>query len=308
MPGCQGALCVAGGALWLTVGMNPLDPRITPARPDLAARHLEGKVKADRFVEGVLREVVAPQVPVRREPCPDAMLGTEALKGERVMVYETSAEGWSWGQLLRDGYVGWMASEALREPGPAATHKVSAVRTLVFPGPSIKTPPIEALSLMCELVIPRIEAPFAITAGNGFVPLCHLAGADHAERDFVSVAERFVGVPYLWGGKTSLGLDCSALVQVSMQCTGHPCPRDSDMQQESLGLPFKHAADFSDLVRGDLLFWEGHVAIARDNATLIHANAFHMAVTIEPIVEAVARIRNTGCELIGVRRIQNVIQ
>ncbi len=133
--------------------MNAFDPRITPARPDLAARHLEGKIKADRFVDGKLREVVVAQASVRHEPSPDAMLDTEALKGERVMVYETTEEGWSWGQLFGDGYVGWLPSEALREPGAEATHKVTALRTLVFPGPSIRMPPIEMLSLGCRLSI-----------------------------------------------------------------------------------------------------------------------------------------------------------
>jgi hypothetical protein len=288
--------------------MRTDDPRITPARPDLAAKHLEGKVKADRFVEGILREVVVPQAPMRSEPQPDAMLGTEALKGERVIVYEATEEGWSWGQLLSDCYVGWLPSEALGNPGEEVTHSVSAIRTFVFPGPSIKLPPIEALSLGSLLAIARVEPPFAVTAANGFVPLRHLMGPEELERDFVAVAERFLGVPYLWGGRTSLGLDCSALVQLAVTASGWPCPRDSDLQEQFLGLPFEPAADFSNLTRGDFLFWKDHVAIARDNATLIHANAFHMAVAIEPIVEAIARIRDAGSELLSVRRIENIIQ
>ncbi len=140
------------------------------------------------------------------------------------------------------------------------------------------------------------------------MPLRHVADAGHVERDFVSVAERFVGVPYLWGGKSSLGLDCSALVQVSMHSAGKPCPRDSDMQEASLGQPFTPTADFSNLMRGDFLFWKDHVAIARDDTTLIHANAFHMAVVIEAISEAVARIRSAGSELVSVRRIDGILQ
>ncbi len=288
--------------------MNPLDPRITPARPDLAAKHLEGQVEADRFVEGEVRDVIAAQAPVRREPQPDAMLDTEALKGERVIVYETTEEGWSWGQLLADGHVGWLPSDALGKAADEATHQVSAIRTFVFPGRSIKLAPIESLSLGSRLLIVRTEPPFAVTATNGFVPLRHLSEAGERERDFVAVAERFVGVPYLWGGKTSLGLDCSALVQVALTAAGDPCPRDSDMQEAFLGLPFKPESDFSNLKRGDFLFWKDHVAIARDNTTLIHANAHHMAVAIEPIAEAVARIRAAGSELVSVRRIRNIIQ
>jgi hypothetical protein len=279
-----------------------LDPRLTPARADLAARHLEGKVGAARFVDGEPREVAEPQAPVRRAPSPEAPLDTEALKGERVCVYEASDEGWAWGQLETDGYVGWLPASALRPPGPAHTHRVAALRTLVFPGPSIKLPPLEALPLGSRLAVTRIEAPFAVTASGGFVPARHLAPIEARESDFVAVAERFLGAPYLWGGKTSLGLDCSGLVQVALAACGVVCPRDSDMQENALGQPIA-SADLSGLRRGDLLFWKGHVAIVRDPTTLLHANAFHMAVAIEPFDEAIARIRSAGSELTSVRRL-----
>lgn len=284
------------------------DPRITPARPDLAASYLKGTVEAARFVEGKLHEVAAPQAPMRCEPRLDALLDTEALKGERIMVYDANEEGWSWGQLVNDGHVGWMPTEALRPAGAAQTYTVSALRTFVFPGPSIKLTPVETLSFGCKLRIARIQMEFAVTADNGFVPLPHLGGAAYRERDFVAVAERFVGTPYLWGGKTSLGLDCSALVQLALTSAGVPCLRDSDLQENKLGSPIEPNSDFSNLKRGDLLFWEGHVAVACDNATLIHANAFHMAVAIEPVAEAVARIRAGGSEVTSIRRIEGIIQ
>jgi hypothetical protein len=280
------------------------DPRTTPARSDLAAKYLEGRVQAARFVEGTLREVLVPQAPLRGEARPDASLCTEALKGELVTVYETTDEGWSWGQLQSDNYVGWLPTEALGEVGERATHKVAVARTLVFPGPSIKIAPIESLSFGCRLVIARIEPPFAITVTNGFVPLPHVVDVSCSEADFVAVAELFLGVPYLWGGKTSVGLDCSALVQLSLGACGVSCPRDSDLQEQMLGSPIK--PDLLDLERGDLVFWPGHVAIVRDGTTLIHANAHHMAVAIEPIAEAVARIRATGCEISSVRRLQGL--
>ncbi len=283
--------------------MSALDPRLTPARADLAAKHLEGKVAAARFVEGELREVAEPQAPLRRAPSPDAALDTEALKGERVIVYETTDEGWAWGQLETDGYVGWLPANALGSAGPAPTHKVAALRTLVFPGPSIKLPPVEALPLGCRLAVARIEAPFVVTASGGFIPTRHVAPLDTMESDFVAVAERFVGAPYLWGGKTGLGLDCSGLVQVALTACGIPCPRDSDMQEKALGAPLA-PTDLSTLRRGDVLFWKGHVAIVRDHATLVHANAFHMAVAIEPIMEAIARIRAAGSEVTSVRRLK----
>jgi len=279
---------------------NAFDPRVTPARPDLAAAHLEGQVEAARFVAGITREVRDESAPLRREPAPDAPLDTEALKGERVTVYETTDEGWCWGQLERDGYVGWLPANALMAPGPSPTHVVAALRTLAFPGPSIKLPPVAAYSLGCRLAVMRTEGPLAVTA-SGFVPARHLAPIDATEPDFVAVAERFVGVPYLWGGKTSFGIDCSGLVQVALGAAGMQCPRDSDMQQRALGVPA--ATEIGALRRGDLLFWTGHVAIVRDGATLLHANAFHMAVAVEPTAEAVARIAADGAAISTVKRL-----
>jgi cell wall-associated NlpC family hydrolase len=280
-----------------------LDPRLTPWRADLAAKDLEGKVKAARFVEGRRMEVMAPQAPLRREPRPDALLGTEALKGERVTVYDADAEGWSWGQLAADRYVGWLPSAALAPPGPAPTHKVMALRTIVFPGPSIKLPPHETLPLGAALNIVRIEERMAVTPSGAYVPAAHLVRIGDKETDFVAVAERFVGTPYLWGGKTALGLDCSGLVQIALSACGLSCPRDSDMQESALGALVDHQASSFQFARGDLIFWSGHVAIARDRESLVHANAFQMAVVIEPIAETIGRIRGMESEITSVRRV-----
>ena len=279
------------------------DSRLTPARADLAAKDLEGKVEAARFVEGRAFEVIDPHTAVRAAPAPDAPLLTEALKGERVTVYDLNAEGWAWGQLAADSYVGWLSTNALAPVGAPATHKVSALRTFGFPGPSIKLPPLEALPLGARLAIARVEDRLAVTRSGAYVPLPHLAPLDFIEPDFVAVAERFLGVPYLWGGKTALGIDCSGLVQVALTAAGHVCPRDSDMQEGALGAPVADAERELRLRRGDLVFWKGHVAIVRDPGTLIHANAFHMAVALEPFAEAVARIRAAGSEVTSVRRI-----
>jgi cell wall-associated NlpC family hydrolase len=281
------------------------DPRTTPARPDLAAHFLKGQVVAARFVEGTELEVRDGLAPVRREPAPDAPLDTEALRGERVTVYEENGEGWYWGQLRSDSYVGWLPANALRTPGPPPTHRVAALRTLVFPGRSIKAPPIEGLSLGCWVAAvsqPGEAAGDLTKLESGFyVPSRHLAPIETTESDFVAVAERFVGVPYLWGGKSSLGLDCSGLVQVALTASGVACPRDSDMQEEALGTVL--STNLVGLRRGDLLFWRGHVAIARDASSLVHANAFHMAVAIEPVAEAVRRIADAGSVVTGVKRI-----
>ena len=194
-----------------------------------------------------------------------------------------------------------MPTSALRDLGKSPTHRVAVPRTLVFPGPSIRLPPLEGLSFGCKLAITRIDGPLAVTDTNGFVPACHLKPLDTSEPDFVAVAETFVGVPYLWGGKTSLGLDCSGLVQIALMTSGTACPRDSDMQERALGA----GVPLSDLQRGDLVFWEGHVAIAHDATTLVHANAFHMAVAFEPVAEAIERIAAAGSEVTSVRRINS---
>jgi len=283
--------------------MRAFDPRVTPARADLAAKYLEGTVQAARYVAGSVCDVIEPQAPLRQEPRPDAPLDTEALKGERVTVYETNAEGWAWGQLATDNYVGWLPANALAPSGAAPTHKVTALRTFAFPGPSIKLPPLEALPFGARVAITRAQERLAVTRTGGYIPAAHLAPIDENESDFVAVAERFLGVPYLWGGKTALGLDCSGLVQIALAACGISCPRDSDMQEQALGTPVATAEEFFAFKRGDLVFWKDHVAIVRDRGSLLHANAFHMAVAIEPAAEAIARIRGASSDVTSVRRI-----
>ncbi|HZL39619.1 MAG TPA: NlpC/P60 family protein [Pseudolabrys sp.] len=279
--------------------MVALDPRINPFRPELAAKHLQGQVEAKRFVEGVRHEVAEPIVGLRRTPSHEARLDTQALFGERVIVYETTDEGWAWAQLEADGYVGWLSAGALGKTGKAPTHKVSVPRTLGFPGPDIKLPPAVALPMGAQLAITKLDERFGVTTNGWHLPLAHLAPLKARQPDFVAVAEEFLHAPYLWGGKTSLGIDCSGLVQAALQASGHACPRDSDMQEMALG----KLSSLGELRCGDLVFWKGHVAIASDGETLLHANAHAMAVAIEPVTDAVARIKAAGSEVTSVKRI-----
>jgi cell wall-associated NlpC family hydrolase len=282
--------------------MDKHDPRLTPARPDVAAKYLEGKVKAARYVAGEEFEIADGITSVRRDPFSGAILDTQALKGERVTIYDRNDEGWAWGQLDGDGYVGWLSDLALYPPGPAPTHKVTALRTFLFAGPSIKISPMDTLPLGARIAVVKVTDAFAVTNAGQYIPKQHVAEVDAFETDFVAVAERFVGTPYLWGGKSSLGIDCSGLVQIALTAAGTGCPRDSDMQESGLGRSLSEA-EVRHLKRGDLIFWKGHVAIVRDAGTIVHANAHHMATAIEDTKGAIARIKAAGSDVTSIKRL-----
>lgn len=267
-----------------------VDRRLHAVRPDLADESLRGSVEAARFTPGILRRIVEPSVPLRRSPSPEVSYDTEALMGEAIRVFEVDQEGWAWGQLGGDGYVGYLPAAALGDPHPEPRLKVGVPRTFLYPGPSLKLPVMGHLSLGAAVAVEAVEGDYARLCTGGYVFAGHLKPLEVQEQDFVTVAERFLHTPYLWGGKTSLGLDCSGLVQVSLAAAGIAAPRDSDMQEAGLGEPVAIGDDLAGLRRGDLLFWKGHVGIMLDEARLIHANGFHMMTAVEPVREARDRI------------------
>jgi len=262
------------------------DPRLTLARADLASTGLEGIVPAASYVEPKTRQLTAPSAAIRRERRGDAEQMDQLLFGELFDVLEETG-GWAFGQARRDGYVGFVEASAL---GGAAdtTHWISALRTYAFSEPNIKSAPVGLYSMNALVGVEAREGRFAKGAGTGWFIEAHLAPIGFGETDHAAVAERFLGAPYQWGGRESLGLDCSGLVQQALYACAKACPRDTDMQQ-ALGAPVEGPPQ-----RGDLVFWKGHVAILTGDNTIIHANAHHMMVAYEPLDQAVERIRAAG--------------
>jgi cell wall-associated NlpC family hydrolase len=279
-----------------------LDPRLHPLRDDLAGAELKGRVERPRFAEARPAQVAIGMVDLRRAPAPDAMLVSQLFHGDEVRVYETK-DGWAWLQHAGDGYVGYAEAAALRDDVETLSHWVRVPRSLVFPAPDEKLPPLDALPLTATVrVVSQRDnySEVAWGAGSGWVPSRHLAPNGEIVEDFVATALAFIGVPYLWGGRSSLGLDCSGLVQVALKAAGTACLRDSDMQEASLGEP--RPLD-QPAVRGDLFYMPGHVAIALDAWRVVNANAHDMMTSIEPLEDLVARVQaESGKGVTAIRR------
>ena len=270
------------------------DRRLTPARPDLAAAHLKGKVQAERFVDGWLADIAVGRTSLRARPSEDASQDSELLFGEQVTVYEQK-DGWAWVQARNDLYVGYVRSDALGDT-MGATLRVSALMAPVFSAADLKTPVRDLLPMNAAVPVLSREGDY-VNIGPGFVHRRHLL--PEADKDYVAIAERFLGVPYVWGGKTAAGLDCSGLIQTALQAVGKAAPRDTDMMEKALGDGIALGA----VRRSDLVFWKGHMGVMLDEVRLLHANAFHMAVAIEPLAEAITRIDTVAGPVTSVKRL-----
>ncbi|MEL6219078.1 MAG: NlpC/P60 family protein [Pseudomonadota bacterium] len=283
--------------------MSPVrDPRTTPARPDLAAAHLRGLVEAERYADPTETMVCTPVAPMSATPDGTAAMTSQLLFGERFTVYDSDGQ-WAWGQSDLDGYVGYVPRSCLDDPAalgvPEPTHRVAALSTHVYAEPHFKARPGAALPAGARIAVTGERDGFGALGPGGFAPLCHLTPLETPAPDWVAEAERFLGVPYLWGGRSATGLDCSGLVQLSLQAGGHDCPRDSDQQEAALGRPL---AARERLARGDLVFWKGHVGVMVTGSRLLHANIHHMAVAVEPLSDARQRIREKGEGTVTSRR------
>ena len=264
------------------------DARVTLARPDLADLDLQGLVAAERYAAPTLRQVAVPTAALRKAAHPMAEQWDQLLFGELFNVLEVK-DGFAWGQAARDGYVGFVAEDDLAARGAPATHQVAVPRTYAFAEPDIKARPVGLYSLNALTAIEAVEGRFARGEGTGWFVAAHLAPVGVALAEPVAVAEGYLGAPYQWGGRESLGLDCSGLVQQALAACGKAVPRDTDLQRAF----FAPVAE-AERRRGDLVFWKGHVAILLDAETILHANAHHMAVAVEPLAGAIARVEAAG--------------
>lgn len=281
--------------------METLDPRLNAYRPDLAADALRGKVGSARFTAGRPWQVAAGTLPLLTHPLPDARLGSELLFGETVDVFEIS-DGWAWLQNRTDGYVGYAVASALGEEVHAATHSLGALRSYRFRDPDLKSTVLDVLSMNSPVAVTGAENGFSELAAGGWVWTRHLAGPGEFEADHGAVALRFLGAPYRWGGRSSIGLDCSGLVQMALARCGKVAPRDTDMQARESGSLVTFDGDYSVLRRGDHVIWRGHCGFWLDEGRFVHANATDMMVSVAPLAEVAKHIEKVGGQKISAVR------
>ena len=278
-----------------------LDPRLHAYHDDLADIALRGKVEALRFVKPELRQMTVSIASVHAEPRMDAATVTEALLGEQVNVFQIK-DGWAFVQLVADRYVGYLPARCLTSQVLETTHRIAVPSTLLYVRPDIKATPVQHVYMNSLVSVIKIEGDFARLRDHRFVWLKHLMPAGTTWDDPATIAEAFVNAPYLWGGKSAAGLDCSALVQLAWQACGFDCPRDTDMIQSAFGKPLQRDRNLK-LARNDMVFWKGHVGLMLDSSSLIHANGYHMQVVVEPLSSAIGRIASLYGQVTGVSRV-----
>lgn len=261
---------------------------LTPFRPDMAANYLKGTLSASCYFAGIKMQVLQGVTPLRKEPDQNSEQLSQVLFGSHFMVYEKK-HGWAWGQSLDDYYVGYVPLAALDEDIVTPTHRVKNLSTNLYEEPSGRSKSIQGIPFNSTLKVEQLSGDgHFVKTPVGWVPFGHITQIE-AEVSYVSVAEMFITCPYLWGGKTLLGIDCSGLVQVALTAYGIKCPRDTGMQFDVLG-----AQPYDDevmLTRGDIIFFPGHVGIMTDEHNIIHANAHHMATVNEPLAHVIDRLK-----------------
>lgn len=281
---------------------NLLDKSINPYRDDLAAIKLKGQVKAEKFVEPIIYQVKNAATTIKAAPNSDATQISEALAGELIDIYEIK-DGFAWGQLQRDNYVGYFPIDVISNTIIKNSHKIKVLRTYGFAGPKVEEKVLATLSIGAEINPNGEKQNGYVNCGEfGWIYENHICPIDEYHKDPIEIAKLFLNAPYLWGGKQSLGLDCSGLAQIANWVCGKNLPRDAYVQ-ETCGIGVDINPDLSGLKRGDLVFWQGHVAMMIDDSNIIHANAFHMCVAIEPLEEANQRYIELGLPIRNIRRI-----
>jgi len=285
--------------------MSMPDKRLNPYRDDIAADFLKGQVESRSFTEGVKHCIKAPLANLHHEPSSTSAIDSQALMGDCFTVFEEK-NGWSWGQLQSDGYVGYIESVFLDQWTVPPTHRVNVLRTFLYPGPNMKLVSQGFVTLNAGVNITSFEGDFARTMQGHYIFKEHLSPwSTPLAYDYVKIAELFIATPYLWGGRSSIGIDCSGLVQMSLTASGKPALRDTDMQERTIGVPVEFSDDLSGLKRGDLVFWKGHVAIMASSSTILHATAHHMMTFKEPLAKADKRIQERkNLKISSIRRLK----